>query len=246
VGGFSANGDVMFTNGNAADRLFAKQNERHVESMVQALTPAQSGSTEKEDDTMSDKLIKALGARDEEHALQIVAASTAAVQDGKQAQATVTKLEELTGAQGDALLGAVSAWKSDHESLPELTKERDELKAKVEARDKAEAAAKKQAVLDQIFDEGKATKAELELMKDNSVEYLESWLKNASKRIPGAGEKQDDAEPKITSLGELTAEDRKQIEQLGCSVDDYVAAKKDLGGKSDADDELEADAPTAG
>lgn len=203
-------------------------------------TPAQSGPTT-EEPIMSDKILKALGARDEEQALQLIELSTSEVANGQAAAALLAKFEELTGAKGDAALGAVAAWKADHEALPTVTAERDELKGKVDARDKADADAKKTAVLDQIFNAGKATRAELELMKGNTIEYLESWLQNAAKRIPGAGEKPDDTEPQISSLGSLSEEERRHIKDLGITPEQWVAAKDfEVGDEPDDDEDDEA------
>lgn len=230
----------------ACEKLLLKLAEqRSIEQMERLialdLIPAQSGPTHKEPEIMNNKILKALGADNEEQALQLIELSTKEVADGQAASALLAKFEGLTGAKGEAALGAVAAWKADHEALPTVTAERDELKAKVDARDKADADAKKTTVLDQIFNAGKATRAELELMKGNTIEYLESWLQNAAKRIPGAGEKPDDTEPQINSLGNLSDEERRHIKDLGITPEQWVDAKDfQVGDEPDDDEDDEA------
>lgn len=236
--------------------------------------PAQSGETNNEEQSpMSDKLIKALGANDEDEALKIAAAAAATVaaaesainftaavceatgKSGDEAVAVVSQwkanaefaasVRELAGADGDKARAVLDSWKASHERLPSVESERDEAVAEVAARDTKAAEARKADLMKQIADAGKCTEATREQLATNSIDYLEQWLATAPVVVPGAGAKPV-REPETSSAVALTSEDRKVADALGISHEDFARAKAERDGATVATtDEDDEEAPVA-
>lgn len=194
------------------------------EHAPQGLEPAATPATE---NNMSEKLISALGAKTEDEALNIANQTTTLVSNANKVLAFSEAVCALAGGlNGEAALGALNAMKADAARLPTILAERDAALADIAKRDADALLARKQDVLNQIRDAGKATAAELELMQDQSLPYLEGWLAKASVRVPGAGQPPVGEPPKLDDTMALTPSDEAVMAKLGITKDEFLAAKR--------------------
>lgn len=196
--------------------------------------PAASEGGEPERKPRMERVLRILGAADEDQAVEKA--------NGLVACAALWALvASATGLEGESVVGAVNAWKADAEALPGMREERDVAVAEVETIRNAEKAAKKQQTLDAILASGKATAAEMELLSQNSQEYLDGWLATAQPRLPQQQHEPDNGD---VAASALTAEEREICEKQGVDPKDFLAAREDARkrGRGDTDsDEDDSD-----
>jgi ATP-dependent protease ClpP protease subunit len=174
-------------------------------------------------ETMSTKLIEALGAKTEEEALQIAAKAISTITAAESAVATVEELTKVTGQPVASALAVVQAWKVGSERLPEVEAELATVKAELLARDTAAAAARLDATVKAGLEAGKLTAALEPWARAQTVEALDAYLAVAPVLVPGAG-KATVTEPSRDPSA-LTPEEQRVCAAQGIDPVQFAAEK---------------------
>lgn len=173
---------------------------------------------------MSIKLIEALGAKDEDDALEIVSRVTALTAGAQVAASIVSQLEEVTGQASNQALAVVQAWKASHDALPAALSELEAVKAENAKREADAAQSAVQARLDGLVKAGldscKLSVALEPWARTQTPESLEAYLAVAHAALP-----QNVGEPARTGVAGLTADEIEAAHLAGLTPDEFARAK---------------------
>lgn len=185
---------------------------------------------------MTDRILEALGAKDELNALQLVSDANTFLTNVNEVTGRTTydaslsvikantslarEIESITGKTGGECLGLVLAWKVAHEKAPELSAEIADLKEK--ARAATVSSLIKQALSTEPPSEqnphaGKLVPATAKFWETRDVETLEAFLAASPRVIPSAAKQPTvnlGATPLSNANGALVTPEGKTYEAL--------------------------------
>lgn len=176
---------------------------------------AEAVDTTKEEDRMSDTIIRSLGAKDEGEAVEALNAL-------RQRAALADKLEETIGKAGAEALGAIRGLQAASEQLVTVKAELDAMKA-------AEQKRAHDALVEDLTKAGKLAGPLLDWARKVDTATLRGFAEAAPPIVPGAG-KPAVEEPKPSDGGGLTDYHRKLCKERGIDEAEFAAQLKRLNG----------------
>lgn len=186
---------------------------------------------------MSDRILEALGAKDEHEGLRLVEETSkflTAVHEAtgreqfsaclaviKSAVSLVREVETITGSESASALGTILAWKSASEQNPQLQAKLDELQEEVRKNTVS-------ALIKRGKEEGKLTPATASYFESRPAGELEAFLAVAPRVIPG-----DVKQPKTESVSASPGADGIMRTADGKAYEDLKPAARVALKKSD-------------
>jgi len=177
-----------------------------------------------ESNPMLNKILAALGAKDEAEALAIADKVPGLITGAQAAIETADSLCKATGKPLSEALAVVEAWRSGAERVPALQAKIAEHDAAEKARGEAAAKAECESLIDGALESGKLTVAQKAWAATQTADQLRAYLEVATVAIPGAG-KPPIGEPALAGAASLTAEERQVAANLHIALDEFAKAK---------------------
>lgn len=231
-----------------AEELLGGDEEEETESKASAQPAAKSTSTNPvapppqtmESNPMLNKILAALGAKDEAEALAFAEKVPGLITGAQAAIETADALCKVTGKPLTEALAVVEAWRVGSEQVPVLHAKLAEYEATEKTRAEAAAKAERDALIVSALEAGKLVVAQRTWAETQTADQLRAYLEAAPVVVPGAG-KAPIAEPALAGVASLTAEDRRVAARMGISLEAFAAAKAETSttthGVADADEE---------